>query len=342
MWKSMASSVLNALAQSTIVDLERPGGMARPDADAWWAALGLPERPSFSDTPAPAEARALADFIAPGISKLLTWISTASLDDMLLLTPPSTIAAENSTFPNPELEQRYSWAVDHFSSTFYSEWETSSLHYAYRWLSDNELPPCSPSLMDARSIDKPLISDEIARRASVREDKPTINLDIIAILVDDMVEYALSLLSKGDCRAAAEVFEFKAERMPYDGTSRNNVGFCLIPVDPSLALGHLRAANEMKFPQPAINIFNQMCCYIALRCPREALALADAMWPTVCKARRSGATLWARESPSNNWELFHTDDVRYSLAELAISTAHDEGCANEESTWRGRLKILTG
>jgi hypothetical protein len=196
--------------------------------------------------------------------------------------------------------------------------------------------------MDARSIDKAQLSDEIARRASVRNDNPSISIDITAILADDMTEYALSLLRKGDCRAAAEVFEFKAERMPYDGTARNNVGFCLIPVNPSLALGHLRAASEMKFPQPAINVFNQMCCHIALRRPREALAIADDMWPTVYEARRSGATLWTRESPSSIWTLFHTDDDRYSLVEFAISTAHDEGFADEENLWRERLKILAG
>jgi hypothetical protein len=175
LWGRVVSSVISVLVQSAIVTEERPGGMSRSDADAWWAALALPARPSFPGTPAPAEIRGLIkEAIGPSLPRLMNWIATASLDDLLELTPPSAVIPESpdSGFPDDELDAQYSWAVDHFSSTFYSEWSTSSLHYAYRWLSGHEIPPCNPDLMSDRRIDSAKLNAEIARRAASRKTRP--------------------------------------------------------------------------------------------------------------------------------------------------------------------------
>lgn len=338
MWDIIASSIWNALVQSATVGIERPGGMSRAAADAWWVALDLPERPAFHDTPAPEEAGDLMlDTILPSIHRLVRWICTASVSDLVKLAPPPEIIPEDpACAPTGGLFDQYDWAVDHFSSTFYSEWSTTSLHYAYRWLSGHEVPPCTPELMSDRHVDSTQLNAEIARRAATRQPSGPAQPGIDALLAGEMVTYAISLLNEKRFREAAAIFEFAAAQKPYDGQFRNNLGFCLIPEDPLAALGHLQAASEMNFPQRVLNVYNQMCCYVALRRPREALGLAEESWNDILSAHPSGATIWKHDGSLSEWAICHTDDDRGSTVDLAIALAHMEGWSVEEQTWRER------
>jgi hypothetical protein len=317
--------------------------MSRSDADAWWHALDLPPRPVFSETPAAAETFTLVRrTIAPNARRILNWVATASIEDLLELTPPTTIieAPSGDTSSDRVLQDQYGWAVDHFSSTFYSEWSTTSLHYAYRWLSGREIPPCNPELMNDRRLDSAKLNAEIARRAVTqgmrRPSEPRVDL----VLIGEMTDYAKSLLNEKRYREAAAVFEFGSHRRPYDGQFRNNLGFCLIPEDPEEALGHLKAATEMDYPHPATNTYNQMCCHIALRHIREALALAELMWPRILSTRPAEATLW-KHNEAGDWELFQSTDPRASVAELASLLAHEEGWDSEDRAWREHRNELS-
>src|SRR6266568_17806 len=340
---TVASSVINVLAESAIVDENRPGGMSRSDGDAWWAALGLRERPSFSDTPAPAEVqRLVAGVTAIGVGRLLNWIATASLEDLLNLAPPAELIAEeaDSGVHEDELQAQYRWAVDHFSSTFYSEWATSSLHYAFRYLAGQEVAPCSADLMAERRIDPIQLNGEIARRAATRpvRRRPS-RQKIDTLMAADF--YARSLLDRKRYLEAAAVYKFAASERPYDGNFRNNLGFCLVPEDALEALGHFKAAAEMNYPRPAINTYNQMRCYIALRQPREALAIADQMWPIISSSRAADARLWRYGSPTDEWATFHTDDDRMAVAELVIDLSRREDWKETEESWQERRAKLT-
>jgi hypothetical protein len=342
MWDVVASSILNALAQSTVAGQTRPGGVSSTTADVWWTALDLPERPTLPDTPAPAQIQTLLrEIIAPSLPRIMGWISTAPIDSLLEMTPPSGTLPDypDDSFPE-ELQARYAWAVDHFSSTFYSEWSTSSLHYAYRWLSGHEIPPCNPDLMCDRRIESDKLNAEIARRAATRKPRPDQRPMIDTLLANEMVEYAISLLKVKRFNEAAAIFEFAASQKPYDGYFQNNLGFCLIPSDPQRALVHLRVAAEMNYPRPAVNVYNQMCCHIGLRRIREALALAGNTWTDIQSVRPHGATLWKREEASGDWVIFYTEDDRMSVAELAIALAHEEGRPKDETSWRERQAQL--
>ncbi len=343
MWDTVASSVVTVLTQSAVVSQDRPGGMSRSDADAWWAALDLAPRPSFSDTPAPAEVHTmLTEIVLPSMPRLMNWISAASIDDLLDLAAPSDVISDDPRSENldDELHAQYAWAVDHFSSTFYSEWSTSSLHCAYRWLSGHEIPPCRPELMNDRRIDPAQLNAEIARRAATRRNQPARRPRIDTLLANEMVHYATSLLNDRRYREAAAIFKFAASQKPYDGHFWNNLGFCLIPEDPLEALGYLRTAADMSYPRPSVNIYNQMCCYIALRRSREALAIASAAWPSIRSNYPSGATLWKLDDATADWVIFETDDDRLSVTELAMALAHGEGWPAEEKEWRDRQEEL--
>lgn len=341
MFEIVASTIINVLARSTLADQERPGGMSRADADAWWAALDLPARPMFSDTPTPAEVRGLMEeVIRPSLPRIMSWIATASINELLEVTPPPAVipADLDSGFPDEELQAQYAWAVDHFSSTFYTEWSTSSLYYAYRWLSGHEIPPCNPDLMSDRRIDDSKLNAEIARRAAMSRGfhKPRID----AILSNEMIDFAVSLLEGKRYREAAAIFEFAASQTPYEGRFQNNIGFCLIPEDPLEALGYLKTAAEMNYPNPATNVYNQMCCHIALHRPREALALADAMWSNIRATRPADATLWKRDDLTSDWVIFKSGNAQISVAELAIALAREEGWPTEEVAWRERREQI--
>lgn len=342
MLETMAASVMTVLTRSTVQSEERPGGLSRSDADKWWDALSLPPRPTFRDTPNPTEIRDLITrVIQPRIPRIINWIATeASVDDLLELTPPSSVLPESSDngLLTSDLHDQYAWAIDHFSSTFYSQWSTSSLHYAHRWLAGHELPPCAPELMQDRRVDATLLNAEIARRAATQKRRPS-KPRIDSLMASEMQQYTISLLTRGRYQEAATIFKFAANQKPYDASFQNNIGFCLIPEDPLEALGYLRAAAQMDYRQPAVNLHNQMCCYVALRRPREALAVADAMWPKVCSARSLGATLWRHEGP-DKWLMIQVEDDHIAAADLAVSLAHEEGWEADEQAWKQKRRQL--
>lgn len=343
MWATVASSIITVLAQSAIVGQDQPGGMSRSEADAWWTALDIASRPSFADTPAPAEAHTLmTDVILPSLPRLMNWIATASIEDLLELKAPSAVISGDpaNEYLDQDLHAQYAWAVDHFSSTFYSEWSTPSLHYAYRWLAGHEVPPCRSELMSDRRVDPAQLNAEIARRAATQRSEPSHEPGIDSLLASEMARYATSLLDEKRYRDAAAIFQFATSQKPYDSRFWNNLGFCLIPEDPLEALGHLKTAADMNYFRPAVNVYNQMCCHISLRRPREALSVALAAWPNIHSARPSGATLWKRDDSTGDWVIFHADDDRASVAELAIALADDEGWPNEEKEWRDRRSAL--
>jgi hypothetical protein len=160
------------------------------------------------------------------------------------------------------------------------------------------------------------------------------------LLAGQMTKYAASLLADGRHREAAAVFEFAASQEPYNGLFRNNLGFCLIPENILEALGHLEAAGLLYNSVRTVNVYNRMCCHIALHRSRDALALADTNWFDIRNSREDGATLWRKAADSDSWVLFHTDDERVAVAELAIDVACDEGWLDDERVWHSRLEEL--
>ena len=72
------------------------------------------------------------------------WASSASIDDLVDLTPPTRDVLASLPTGEPldrNLYEQYRWAVDHFAKTFFRDWETTSLHYELRWLDGDILPP---------------------------------------------------------------------------------------------------------------------------------------------------------------------------------------------------------
>jgi hypothetical protein len=300
------------------------------DLQAWCAALGvdLPESPQAKPTVYELVDR-FTDVLIPAFSRIKQWVDSASLEDIINLAPPLpgelTITATSSA-SDRALREQYRWIVDHFAQTFYRDWATSSLHNELKWLDGDIVAPCSGELMDDRIVPRQELVEEIARRAVYGTDTPGPGDSIAA----EMTRHAIILLRHGRHREAAAVFEFGVTQRPDDPEIQNNLGFCLIPIDPKVALEHLKAASNMGYPRTTTNSYNQMCCYWALGRPRAALNIASAEWSKLSAAPEP-SLLW-RPSVQGDWEL-HEDDPGPSIATLAANIARHEGWPEEEEYW---------
>ncbi|MEU8267368.1 hypothetical protein AB0B89_09375 [Sphaerisporangium sp. NPDC049002] len=339
-------------------------GFENFDHEAWAKVLHLPAKIPVIDAGSPrAASKAFANLIIPTIPRIMSWISVASLQDMVCLTPPGSIRG----LPQEDLSQflalqvPYRWMVDYFSHTFLHEWETESLHLTHRWMKGLEVPPCSPELMEDRKIDPELLAFEIADRVTADEGRkspvststsmtvrPLTALStppeettalVMVSLAMEMTRHAKHLLSEGRLREAAAVFEFGVQGAPESADLHNNWGFCLIPLEPSKALNLLIRAEELGFYNEALTIYNQMCCLFSLGRHKAALSLAAGKWEQIRSAPSLHATIWKLEG--SGWVLKETENLGQDLVELAISVATSNGWHGELEIWSVRRRDLS-
>lgn len=307
-------------------------GIEGVDVRGWCAALDL-ESPTFnSSPPAPQElGRWFEQVLVPVVPLMLRWAANASLDELITLTPPTPgtlYSCYSGEAVDRSLREQYRWAVDHFAKTFYRDWQTSSLHYELRWLDGDIVAPCSDYLMRDRNVLREDINQEIAKRVVYQGGQP----DPGESLVAEMSRHAQTLLRQGRCMEAAAVFEFGVQQRPGDPDIRNNLGFCMIPVNAGEALAHLKAAVNLGYDASATNTYNQMCCYVSLGRFRAALNIADAESKNSNLSSRE-SLLW-RRAGDGKWELFNSEDSYRSLAEFAAEIARIEGWKDQEAFWR--------
>jgi hypothetical protein len=312
------------------------------EVTSWSITLGIETPGSRFAWPTAEEAsKRFEELIIPAIPRLLRWVSWASLDEIISLTSPdaSRLAeAPPAISGAAEVGEEYRWLVDHFSTTYYPQWDTSSLHRGLRLLDGDLLPPCAASLMADRHVDRGQLLEEVAKRAVYRtSQEPTVvyagRLPALEGSVrDEMTRQALLMLHERRYREAAAVFEFGTRQLPGDADVRNNLGFCLIPVDPVQALQHLEMAAGMGYRPTATNAHNIMCCHMAAGQPDDALAVASRVW-TAVSADRVRALLWERRG-DGNWQLLSTDDAAAEIAWLAGQAARAAGLLDQANAWR--------
>lgn len=118
-----------------------------------------------------------------------------------------------------------------------------------------------------------------------------------------------------------------------DAVSGGERGFCMIPVDPTAALEHLKTASNMEYRPTVTNSYNQMCCYWSLGRSRAALNVAAAEWSRVGSDSSTSAFLW-RLTAREEWEIHEEGDPLGAVAALAAEIAHREGWQEQEEFWR--------
>lgn len=257
-------------------------------------------------------------------ARVLSWATDANLAVLIQSTPPSQEEVARTSLLPPDLEtvKAYRWIVDRFSSTYYAEWATESLHSEWRWQRGLGAPPCPVE----QTLEPPMrlhaIEHQIASRAVL--DSPKASPVAAAPLAYQVTPHARALLQDGKAEQAAALFEFACKRDPDSPDLRNNLGFCLIPSAPRVALGHLDAARRLGYQPLAINVYNKMCCYVSMRRPALAVREAEKYLSDHSGDDAAPAIVWSMNE-GRGYELVRTTDVHDELRALAAlaQTLHE-------------------
>ncbi|WP_152645992.1 hypothetical protein [Streptacidiphilus albus] len=264
-----------------------------------------------------------------------SWIRLASIDDLIDWRCPSQSefdeVDESTHGLDGDIEKQYRWISDRLAETYLADWELESLLCEYRWLHGDAPYSFRDEITSLRRIPPDAVNAEIAGRVALNKadsgDRET--AELLAI-------QALQLLKAGHRRSATATFRIIVKLSPEDASARNNLGFSLIPDDPRAAMRYLSVAARMSYDQPAINACNKMLCSLLLRSPKEALAIAEAVWEGIELSGPVPGYLWRNENES--WTIRMFPDTRVQIARMAIEAARASG--DDIESWHSRLKQL--
>ncbi|MBK0296893.1 hypothetical protein IAE22_33970, partial [Bacillus sp. S34] len=82
-------------------------------------------------------------------------------------------------------------------------------------------------------------------------------------LLFQLQEQAIDFLTEQRYTEAAALFEFYLKQTPGDVLARNNLGFCLMPLRPEMALHHLESIRLETADNPTMTLIN-VCTALAL------------------------------------------------------------------------------
>jgi hypothetical protein len=220
--------------------------------------------------------------------RIENWVLTAPIDDLIYWNPPS--AQPSRATDAPEAAARATWIVDRFTQTYLYDWSKSSLLYEWRYIYSLEPGPLSPEAMCERRIDRDDLHFQIASNAS--EEWPSEGGTPAAAQLDvnALTAHVIAKLREDENEAALAVAEAIAGLRPDDPAATNNMGFCVLPFDPSRALTVLREAQRLGFDS-AINPMNQVVAALRME-DRSELAAAVAQVIALSFDRAEIAFVW--------------------------------------------------
>jgi hypothetical protein len=230
------------------------------------------------------------------LDRLLSW--EAPKVDLFLAIPRQASA---------DVDEVGGWIWDRLAVTDLGEWLDSSLHLEWRHRSGDELP-VPPNVWRERVTDPGMVAglvmDRLGNRAVRRERKGGLD-------PNEFVEKAVELLKENRVQEAANIFEGLLELRPADGTALNNLGFCLLPIDPVRGLELLQRASLFRPSSPLINSANRVMALSVVGRTDSARALAQEVvgtWGPHAEAEHGW--LWQR-SAAGEFQLVSVDPRVY-------------------------------
>ncbi|WP_344914047.1 hypothetical protein [Streptosporangium oxazolinicum] len=270
---------------------------------------------------------------------LLSWIRSAELNTLVRLDLPTEEqfwSKTESVADDASLRHRYKWLIERFTETYLANWSLPALHLEYRWQKDIDPIMFPIGIMEGRIIPTGELAAEIAHRTVLDSNVLSDSAPSTLFLMNKLKSHAISLLGDGRHREAAALFTFAVQQWPNDPSAQNNLGFCLLPENATQALEHLNSAARMGYEPYAINAYNRMCCYLEMRHPRTALAIAKDFWEERPDEADTTSVLW--KPVNGEWQLAQNIYIRATMAELAARIAHAHGWEDEERVWRIRAE----
>lgn len=308
------------------------------DFDGWLDALSLSTLPAstpeadLSDHTVASAFRAMAD---RAVRRLPRWAEVAPIKDLIELTPPEAGLLETipAGTPSEEVSEAYQWVWERYGRPGFDKWSSSSLRLEYLWREGTWVPPFpAEALVVDRATDAPLHREIAARFVASPIDMGESDL------LSKLQEQAVQFLGQSRWAEAAALFEFYLEREPDNCTARNNLGFCLLPQDASLALTHLEGVGRAADINRTMLAHNICTALSILGRHPEALDKAEYHWQRDDPEDRGGAYLWRLDEESV--ELYYAADIRLALAELGLVLAQTTGASARENRWQERIGNL--
>jgi tetratricopeptide (TPR) repeat protein len=263
------------------------------------------------------------------------WLSLRPLNELLEWRAPVSVdfaAVPQGGAPKPNPEDR--WVADRFMQTYLEQWSYESLLLEWAYLHGDRVAPCGPEAMRSRHVPAEELANAIAWRAARGEEGRRTNNMTVA----QFVEPALAHLRAGQFATAAAIFDACRIAAPNDGEAHNNYGFCILPIDPGAALEALERAADLGMRLALVNTANRMLA--AYRLGRAGTALEIASRAAASTAWKSPAFGWLWNWEPGTPKLVELPDVRFYIAEFAISIARDSGEPAANRSWSARLGDL--
>lgn len=302
----------------------------------WREALGL--GPVYTDrTDAQAYAAAVTHAINKALPTLTRWAYHAPFHDIVSLVPPSAeVFKRIAEGPEPATDvcEQYRWIVDRLSGLVLRNWAQASLESEYDWRRGRR----PANIPDSALIEINYTAEDLAVQiADNRLEKRVNDWDP---LIEQVNNKACAFLREQRYSDAAALFEFIGGHANLRASDcMNNRGFCWIPTEPERAMYYLERAASRGYQPAAVNVYNQMCCKVALKDYPGLRALSENYWSELFEPRPVPAWLWVRDG-DDSWSLQYTPDARELIAVLALERAETEGWPDRVARWEMRLREL--
>lgn len=215
----------------------------------------------------------IGDLLGQVIQPVRSWASGATINDLTLRTPPGTplSALESNEHSGLELLPDDQWLFDRLTETYLENWTKESLAREWRYLHGKCAPPCSAAELSVREVTEGdlavVMADRLANEVRPRPD-----------LVRSLIDPAAEFLRDGRRPEAAALFEAALSLNPESTDAMNNLGFCLLPDQPTVALGHIdNALSTASSPNADVFRLNKMLALVKLGRVTSALDLGKAL-----------------------------------------------------------------
>jgi len=210
------------------------------------------------------------------LNAILAWNLEHDVDSVVSWTqlPPAAFIRQHSSDSKDDTAfVRATWIMDRFTQTYPDSWSTPSLDIEWKYIHGREVGCGDASQMKLRRLSREDIAIAIAGRAV--EGRGRAERSTRKFRATDFTVTAIELLSSGKYDSAAAMYEALRKLDPSDPDLANNLGFCLMPVNPERALFCLNESAALSKTVNSVTWANKIAVLYLLGLDADAYELAQ-------------------------------------------------------------------
>lgn len=221
---------------------------------------------------------------------LLGWNSSLSIEELAAWkSPDPSIVRDTPSGYSAELRDKGLWIFDRFTVTYLHEWHMSSLELEWAYLHSDLRGCCVSDQMKLRRTNEHEVARLIADKVVQNRRKNGTGQD--GVKIEYFGPVALSYLSEGNYKEAISIYETLDRLTPNDASVLNNLGFCLIPMDPARAVLMLEKSIRVSGKTSPMTGANLMFALYSVGRHKDALEVAG----QIERFTDDAAILWMRD-----------------------------------------------